>query len=374
MKVRSYSVSNEVITSEEKKKKTRKTIMTIIFVLLNVGVIAWTAIAEFTKEKPKEYVFNFGIETAFFLICGVLCVILAELIESVKYHKMSMIIGEPVSLKHCVQVVFLGKYYDNITPSGSGGQPFQIYYLHKNKYSDGTSASLPLGGFFTIQIAFVILSIIVLITNARVVQTPYIIVLACIGTFTYSIVPFFIILFAINSNAAVRIIMFFVRLLNKMKIIKDVEKTKEKIVGSLSSYHDSMTKLWKNKWNMVLLLLMSIISKLLYCSIPYFVLLSFNGTSSLIDTLCITVIIYAAITIIPTPGNSGAAEASFYLVFSALDTGGVFWAMLIWRFICYYFYIFIGIGIYIYNAIKAKIDNKKNKVLSNVDKTANLGE
>ena len=106
---------------------------------------------------------------------------------------------------------------------------------------------------------------------------------------------------------------------------------------------------------------MSVVTRILICSIPYFVLLAFNGTGSYFDILCITFIIYSAITLIPTPGNSGAAEASFYLIFSNLDTGGVFWSMLVWRFICYYLYIFVGIGIYIYNAIKARIEKKKKQ-------------
>ena len=56
----------------------------------------------------------------------------------------------------------------------------------------------------------------------------------------------------------------------------------------------------------------------------------------------------------PTPGNAGAAEGAFYLVFSAMGSDGVFWAMLVWRIFCHYSFILIGAGIYGVNALRGK--------------------
>ena len=54
-------------------------------------------------------------------------------------------------------------------------------------------------------------------------------------------------------------------------------------------------------------------------------------------------ITYSAISFIPTPGSSGAAEASFYLVFSILSGGFLFMGMLLWRFVSFYSIMLIGI-------------------------------
>ena len=56
----------------------------------------------------------------------------------------------------------------------------------------------------------------------------------------------------------------------------------------------------------------------------------------------------------PTPGNAGAAEGAFYLVFSAMGSDGVFWAMLIWRIFCHYSFIIIGAVIYGVNALRGR--------------------
>jgi uncharacterized membrane protein YbhN (UPF0104 family) len=94
----------------------------------------------------------------------------------------------------------------------------------------------------------------------------------------------------------------------------------------------------------VILLVLSIVYQAGICSMPYFVIRMFGGHMSWVDALATTMFIYAAIAFIPTPGNAGAAEGSFYLVFSMLTQGRIFWAMLVWRFFCYYIYIIWGIG------------------------------
>ena len=55
-------------------------------------------------------------------------------------------------------------------------------------------------------------------------------------------------------------------------------------------------------------------------------------------------ILYAGISFIPTPGNSGAADLSFYLLFSVgvPFMGLAFSAMVLWRILSFYSYIIIG--------------------------------
>ena len=83
-------------------------------------------------------------------------------------------------------------------------------------------------------------------------------------------------------------------------------------------------------------LVMSIISNILIAFVPYFVLATFGGNVGFISCFVLTIAVESAVYFIPTPGNSGAAEGTFYIVFSALSTGYVFWAMLFWRLYSYY--------------------------------------
>ena len=91
---------------------------------------------------------------------------------------------------------------------------------------------------------------------------------------------------------------------------------------------------------------MSVIFNLLISMIPFFVLTAFGGAVDFLPCFVTTVAVTSAVYFVPTPGNSGAAEGAFYAVFSALSSGYVFWAMLVWRFFSYYVYILTGPIIY----------------------------
>ena len=122
----------------------------------------------------------------------------------------------------------------------------------------------------------------------------------------------------------------------------------------LDSYHRSLAVIAKDRATMACLLLLSLIYRTALCSMPYFVLKMFGAPVSFLHIFASTIYIYASIALIPTPGNAGAAEGAFYLVFSAMGSDGVFWAMLIWRIFCHYSFIATGAAVYGVNALRGK--------------------
>jgi uncharacterized membrane protein YbhN (UPF0104 family) len=79
--------------------------------------------------------------------------------------------------------------------------------------------------------------------------------------------------------------------------------------------------------------------------------------------------IFAAISFIPTPGNSGAAEFAFATVFKVLSAAGfMFWGMMFWRFSSYYLSLLIGLPIIIYESFKKKKETRRvTLVKDNID-------
>ena len=116
--------------------------------------------------------------------------------------------------------------------------------------------------------------------------------------------------------------------------------------------------------------LLSFLEHLSGTSIAYFVLcfFGFNWGGGLIEwaqVIQICVLINVAISFIPTPGNAGAADLSFYLLFKTglglsgneQVSGYAFPAMLVWRVLSFYSTIIIG---FTFNKIKKRKD-KRNK-------------
>lgn len=348
------------IVEDKKKKRRTRIFWIIVFVVVNGGVIAYTAVDEFSKERPTLG-YQFMFSNFMFIIAGFGCMLLALFIETLKYVTMMKDLGEKVSVKAAFETAALGKYFDNITPSGAGGQPFQIYNMHKHGYSKGVSAAMPLAGFLFMQLAFVFLAILTFIFEWDVVDTLAIRIPAIFGVICYSIVPFIIIVSAFSEKTARAIVFFFVRIGGKLHLVKNVDEKIESLGYTLHEYCTNLRLIATKKRLLIKLSIFSIIYQLAMCSIPFFVLHAYRGTGSWLEITAQTIFIYAAITIIPTPGNSGAAEGSFYLIFSQLEYAGLFWGMLIWRFICYYSFILIGIGVYAFNALKTQIEERKAK-------------
>ena len=71
------------------------------------------------------------------LILGLLLVLLFVCGESVIIRYMLGKLKAPVSILKCIKYSFVGFFYSYITPSSSGGQPAQIYYMKKDRIKIG---------------------------------------------------------------------------------------------------------------------------------------------------------------------------------------------------------------------------------------------
>lgn len=342
--------------------KLTKRIGIILFVIINALVIYFTAAREFTrKELPP---IHFSFTNVLFLLGGLVCLAIVLGCETFKYILMMRHLGEKVSWRHAFSTAALGKYYDCITPSGAGGQPFQIYYLHSNGYSSGAASAMPLSGFFTMQFGFVILCVFAFIFGNGAMDATGLTgikITAYIGAVAYTVVPLMIIISGVAPKIAMRIVAFFVRLGAAIHLVKRPNHAIMKAVRSLNNYSVNIKKITKDRKLLIKLLVLSTIFQLAMCSMPFFAVRTFDGKLGYFEALFMCVFIQAAVSLIPTPGNAGAAEGSFYIVFSSLGTAGTFWSMLLWRLQCYYSFIIIGVLIYGYIAV-TKMREKRRQL------------
>lgn len=344
-----------------KKSDTRKVCMTAGFVLLNIAVILFTALREFTGDHGDAIKFSELEIRAVFFIPAVLCSALAILFESLKYDAMLRMLEGKRNLKLAFETAVFGKYYDCVTPFGAGGQPFQMRHLYKNGIAPGRSGAMPVLGFLGTQLAFILIAIFVFLFGNHVVEESVAIrVMAYFGLLCYLFVPTVILAFTFFPRPANAVLSFGIRLLHKMRLIKDEDTLREKVLSKVEEYDSCVRQVVRQRKLCLDLMALSVAYQVALCSVPFFVIWAFGGTTDWISAFVTTVFIYAAITFIPTPGNSGAAEVSFYAVFSMLTSGYIFWAMLSWRFLSYYIFILAGISVYAFRLWKNRKGIKRN--------------
>ena len=333
--------------------KLAKRIGIVLFVIPNAVVLYFIAKDALSKEPPPVEPFSFA--NILFLLGGLMCLAVVLGCETFKYILMMRHLGEKVSVRHAFATAALGKYYDCITPSGAGGQPFQIWYLRSQGYSIGAASAMPLSGFFTMQFGFAGLCLLMFVFFNNAMPDPALKITAYVGAVAYLMVPVMIIISGFAPKIAIRIVAFFVRIGAFLRIVKKPNHAIMKAMKSLNSYSRNIKRITKNKKLLIKLLLLSLVFQTAMCSMPFFAIHTFGGKINFFTALAACTFIQAAISLIPTPGNSGAAEGAFYIIFST------FWPTLFWRFLCYYSFIIIGVLIYGYTALVKIIEKNKEK-------------
>lgn len=341
------------MSEKTKPKFFKKPLLIFLFILLNVVVIAATAIAEFGNSKDATELSEVSLKW-WSLIPAVVCFLIALTIDIHKYALMiRKMLGSKIDQKNVRKVarrtVLLGKYYDNITPAAVGGQPFQIYYMRKNSgLKRGASTSIPVFGMISIQIAFIIIALFCFIFGGLIHSNPALLFTALIGLLFYAFWPVMVAGVSFFPKQTTKFLKIIVKILAKIKIVKNREKLLQKVEDEADEYVDAVKMILKTKGLFLAVILWSLVYNFLIASIPFFVLTAFGGNVDFMSCFVITIAVMSAIYFIPTPGNSGAAEGTFFVVFSALSSGYIFWAMLVWRFFSYYIYIILGPIIYFF--------------------------
>lgn len=367
-----------------KRQKFFKRLMTWLFIVIVAGVLAWTAYNDFFSEKkqlpPREYWAEIFSTRWYYIILAILSLALCYALKATKHSLISFSLTGKWRYGVCLGTSVIGLYYNYVTPLAVGGQPFEIYNLTKNGYSGGEASSMTISAFILHQIAFVICGFVSLglfIGNAldipenMVAAIPRIIsIIATVGLLLAFSVPLFVILFSFNSKVGEKLVTFVFFLGKKLKIVKNPAASKTKTLKSLTTNANCLKKLATNPVVFALDFLMSFGEQLALCSIAYFTLKFFGfdwssrtGFAEWLQVVQLCFILYAAISFIPTPGNSGAADLSFYLLFdTGLGLSGTnvygglaFPAMIVWRFLSFYSFIIIG---FIYTAIARKRKQK----------------
>ncbi|MBR0463843.1 MAG: flippase-like domain-containing protein [Clostridia bacterium] len=348
----------EEYTPVKKKRGILSILISIALNIIVVGYFVWkeTHSGSFDGFDPIEL----SDIRPLFLLAGVACFLTAVWAETVKYSKMIMTSSGRFDRMGALNTVLIGKYTDNITPFGAGGQPFQIGYLHRRGYKAGASSAIPIAGFLMQQIAFVLIALVVFVVNHDIIASIDVLrIAAVVGLLLYSAIPLAIVVFAIFPRVISTVVGWGVSVLHAVRIVRDEEQARHSVTHKLEEYTASLRLMGTRPHFVLKTLVLSVIYQTAILSIPFFTLRAFGAEVDFRTIFTLTVYIYAAITVIPTPGNAGAAEGSFLLVFSALEGAPLFWAMLTWRALVYYAWIAIGIVVSTKSAVSNRLPRKK---------------
>lgn len=369
-------------SSRDSKKKKRiwwiKTILLIAMIVLSIAIM-FTMTNYLAAEGTKSFGEMIRGISVPYLFLFIAIILVYMFLESMKYSYLLKISTGKWRLKNSIKTMYLGKYYDGITPFGTGGQPFQIYYLHKKQdIPVGVATAIPLVRFIVTTIVFCLVAIGLFIVTAQNQwldgwgagwDGTVVLVIAIISMAFNFLVPVVMVFVSLFPRFGKKMMVKIVGLLNKMRIVKHKYPTMKKYVYEVEEYRQSFKLIINNWYKLFPMIFICLLDTAIYLSLPFFAVLAIAGpnvTDNLLllwmQTSCFTMISYYSSSLVPTPGNSGANEAISTLVFLALAgsiNNIIGWVILLWRFANYYIYILSGIGINIFEIIRSAIRNRR---------------
>ncbi len=359
-----------------KRQRTFKNVCAVLFIVLVVAVLLITAYQDFFNNPEPfpswEELSHILKNSWYFLALALLCLVLCYVFKGLKLSIMCKNTTGKWHFKTCLETGILGHYYNYVTPLAVGGQPFEIYHLSKHGVKSGAATSLPIAAYFLNQLSFVIISLIsIILYKDNVLGLPveilsgmptFINAIAIVGLTLAIVTPATVIIFSVMPRFCSILVHFVINLASKLRLIRNPKKTTYTTLKTVIHNSNCIKKISSSPITLISTFLIAALEHLSLCSIAYFTLKAFgfdwqvSSGMEWLQIIQLCSIIYVAISFIPTPGNSGAADFSFFFLFQVgIARGLAFPAMLIWRFLSFYSFILIGFA---FNTYKHKKDKK----------------
>ena len=324
------------------KKNKIKYIFNFLLIAIVLSIVLYFSL----KDNYQEIISTILKMNYIWVFAAILALIIYRLCASLGHYYIIKANNGKVSYLKCFQINLMILFFHGITPFAGGGQPMEIYFLHKEGIPVTKATNITLQNFIVYQIALILTGLIALIYNHIFNVFPndslikYLVVLGFIIN-TLVLVVTFILSFGKKTNKF--IIEKGIHFLAKIKIIKEEKKTQEKCQKYLQSFHDNAIELKKNKKIVAFMVLINIIGLMTMYSMPYPILRGMGININIFEV--ITAIAYVMIigSFVPIPGGTGGIEYSFIFFFQYLISGSILHAaMLVWRLISYYLGMVFG--------------------------------
>ena len=349
--------AEEQVTKQKSKKKK---IWNAVFFIINIVAVA----SILTYQLIHENITSFSeLKNLKFYYLPILIGIFI-LVMTLDTYRTNLFLKSSGSRSRpylCYKMCAIGKYYDNITPMSTGGEPAQIFYMKNRGLSASNSISVPMARYVVSQISWMIVGIVAVISIifTGTMDLSVVLVVGLVGFVANFTITSLSLIVSMNKRLGNKLVRGILKHKKKMKIVKNYEKQYEKVMSTVEGYQTTMQTYAKRKLFFMYTILISICIFILTYTMPYVIYLMFGGTNYSLwgNMLVFGVIMELASSIIPIPGGSGMNEISFSVYFADIfPTGTVFWGLLFWRFMTYYIYILQGLVITIYDYF---IGNKK---------------
>lgn len=253
------------------------------------------------------------------------------------------------TLPRCIAYSFVGFFFSGITPSATGGQPVQLYYMKKDGNTLSESSVVLMVTAVIYKFVLVLLGAALLLfwrgplrENLKGYYALYFVGLSL------NIILVVLLLMVMFTPKIIRTVLYKGEcLLVKIHLLKPSDERGKKLEQFLSGYQETVQFLRMHKSVVAVVTAGTFLQRSMLFLLTYTVYrgLGLSGTP-LIDIFLLQASVYIAVDMLPIPGAQGITEAMYKTVFAKIIPAQyIVTSMCISRGISFYLMLLVGLAV-----------------------------
>lgn len=278
------------------------------------------------------------------LLFGVLSMFLFSACEALNIRRGLRVLSYRPRFILCFKYAFAGFFFSAITPSASGGQPMQAYYMYQDGIEVSHSALALLFGLASYQAVGLLYAVIGLCTQFRLICNSMGAYLPLIFLgLVFNLALLALILLAMFSPHLSEVVLRGVDKLLRFLRYRKADSFSAKLRSQMDEYHRSAVYLYRNKSLIWKTLLTTAVQLLAMHGISYLIYRSLHLSEfSYLAVVGMQAVLYISVSALPLPGAVGVSEGGFLLLFRQLFPPQLLsGALLLSRGISFYLFVLI---------------------------------
>lgn len=292
--------------------------MNLVFLLL---VFLITVYYVFHGQNFNDLLANIKSSDVRYWFLAVICVLFFIEGESVVIYYMMRSIKQKIKFGHCLLYSFVGFFFSCITPSASGGQPAQIYYMKKDNIPISVATLVLMIVTITYKTVLIVLGAVVLLMRPPEIMNYLQPVLGwCyIGIALNVVAVSLILLLAFHPTMAKSMLTSIIMALSKIHLIKRSNHYINGLNKAMKQYQDVALYFGTHRlvvWNVFVI---TVVQRLLLFFVTYLICLSFGiNAAGVLTIIVLQGMISVAVDMLPLPGGMGISEKLFLSIFTPI--------------------------------------------------------
>lgn len=259
-------------------------------------------------------------------------------------------IGEQPALLRCVSYSFIGFFFSGITPSATGGQPMQLYYMRR----DGNALSASSVVLMTVAVIYKFVLVLIGIGILLFWRQPLRSYLqGYMGLYilglSLNVLLVAVMLMVMFSPGIIRSCFYKIeKWMTRLRLWKETSARQEKVELFLSGYRETVIFLRKHKRLIGVTIAGTFVQR---CSVFVLTAVVYRGLglsgTAVLDIVLVQAAVYIAVDMLPVPGAQGITEAMYRSVFRDIFVGNTLVvSVCITRGISFYLVMLLGLVVF----------------------------